>query len=123
MTVAMWHTRDMTTTQTVATLEAIINQTKWARIFGIRIDETAPGAVGDTCRPSRLWDNGSATDELLPGTSAMWVTADDVAAKLTGLADYHGAYVTLLGAIDYEQGEDVGEIVMIDAEILAIAPR
>jgi hypothetical protein len=107
---------------------AIINEDQYER-YGIRrvSDHDDNWQVGDTARPSQVWDDGIETGEYLDGVSALEVpcpaqtgrpcTVADIAAVLAASNDYIGRPV-LLGSMEVTYGVDPGEIVMHDAKVL-----
>lgn len=85
--------------------------------FGLRITDDLP-EDGEILPPSRRWDDGVPTDETLPGTSCL--SLDRGATRALRLAAaYVGAYVILVGGNRAESGEDEGEAVIRDAQVLA----
>lgn len=83
--------------------------------------------VGEIMLPSRVWEDGSPTDQTLPGTSGIRVKAggelaDPAEALSLLLRDYGrvcGRYLYLIGGHYYEWGEDELEVIVKDAEVLA----
>lgn len=88
--------------------------------IGIRIQEENTNKVGDTMTHcSSVWDNGDETEEQLDGVSAIDI---DMAGQLNN-ADYEGYFggiVYILGSDNASYGEDVAEIIMQDAVVLAV---
>lgn len=89
------------------------------RYYGVRVlDDDV--RVGDGIPASRTWVNGDPTDEVLPGPCALWVeSASDLPAVLAKAAEYVGTNTVLLGADEWLLGEDDGEIIMVDAVVVA----
>lgn len=85
--------------------------------IGIRVQEEAFGLkVGDTvAHNSLVWVDGDETDEELDGVSAMDINHLDIVD-----CEYYGSCVLVLGSDCTDLGEDLGEIVMKDAKVLAI---
>jgi hypothetical protein len=90
--------------------------------FGLRVFEEPP-EDGDILEPSRVWVDGEPTDEILSGTSAVRVYPRVINGALKELRCYQGEYVALLGSNVYEDGEDAGEVVLEDAQVLEIWRR
>lgn len=96
--------------------------------FGLRAADDVL-AVGDTCPASRVWDNGDPTDEMLDGTSATRIALsgyndDAVRAALEAAesanAPYHAAHHYVIAADSMEYGEDVDEVVLRNAVVVAV---
>lgn len=85
--------------------------------IGIRVQEEAFGLkVGDTVtHNSMVWVDGDETDEELDGVSAMDINHIDIVD-----CEYFGNCVLVLGSNYTELGEDLGEIIMKDAKVLAV---
>ena len=82
--------------------------------LGLRIVDDLP-PVGEVLPRSRAWDDGNPTDDLLPGTSALRITA----RTLELAAAYMGDYALLVGSHLCMYGDDPDELVMRDAVVLA----
>lgn len=85
--------------------------------IGVRVQEEAYGLnVGDVVtHNSHIWDDGDDTGVELDGISAMSID------RLNAIrCEYYGSTVIILGSDYAEYGEDIGEIVMQDAQVLAI---
>lgn len=108
--------------------------------FALRaLPEGDTSQVGDTLAPSLRWVDGEQTDEELPGTSAIRVASphDEAAAVralrqvgATGLPPhetpngvYRGSVIALVKGESVGAGEDVGEVVIRDAEIVSLWRR
>jgi len=74
--------------------------------------------IGDTPNRSRVWIDGEPTDELLSGASA--ISIDKLSYTYDGYEGYLGDTILILGSNNAEGGNDPGEIVMIDAVVLAV---
>lgn len=85
--------------------------------IGIRVQDEAFGLhVGDTVmHNSHIWDDGEDTEEELDGVCAMNLRALDMI-----ICEYYGETILVLGSDDAEYGDDLGEIVMRDAKVLAV---
>lgn len=108
-------------------------------MFGIRV-ENREYNVGDEFPKSRKWDMGVVTDELLNGTSVLFVSCEtDFTDYLDGKLDadygeldlykkaielsksYNGDHIYLVGIESqwgYETGEDEQEYVFNGAEVV-----
>lgn len=97
-------------------------------------DETREAPeVGQILGNSRVWDDGLVTDEELDGTCALGISvydADDVdeikniMQVLHSLdTTYTGRYIVLLGAYTSTRGEDAGEEILCNAQVLAVWDR
>lgn len=87
---------------------------------------------GDSLPPSKQWNDGIPTEEDLPGTSAARIASDDEESILNTLkvlgADgedgpngyYHGQRVVLIRGDSAGFGEDVGEILISNAEVVDV---
>jgi hypothetical protein len=94
--------------------------------YGLRVlphDDAAD--VGDTLAPSFVWIDGEQTDEQLNGTSSVGCDADTVARALAIIErnGYSGSRIALIVGDRAESGEDEGERVIRDAQVLAIISR
>ncbi len=113
----------ITDTETTAILDAA----KGISHYGVRID-ACRYAVGDSVPPSRVWDDGVVTDEILDGTSALCIGYDgwdvtDIAGDVASLEMYRereGMHVYLVGGTSSCEGNDGQETVIENAEVLHI---
>lgn len=83
--------------------------------IGIRVQEE-PFELGRISHCSHIWDDGEDTGEELDGICAQDVNQFGTPYQL----EYFGYHVAVLGCNAYTYGQDSGEIVMEDAEVLAI---
>lgn len=92
--------------------------------YGIRVDDGIAYQVGDLTADSRVWVDGDPTDDTLDGTSTVGFrfTADasEIAAAIETAQQYFGGRWYLLGGNSAEYGEDAGEVIIKDAEVVAI---
>lgn len=79
--------------------------------IGVRVQENE-FTEGEILDNSFIWIDGEMTDEELDGTCA--VKIDD--ARLAN--NYFGDHVAIIGSNSMEYGEDLGEIILRDAEVL-----
>ena len=95
--------------------------------YGIRAvhspSEDVTVSVGDELAPSYRWDDGTPTDEILFGTSAMGVDEDTTQWHIDRFnAEYGvlGRQVALIAGFHAVRGEDLGEIEIKDAVVVAV---
>lgn len=81
--------------------------------IGVRVQEEE-FTNGEILDNSFIWIDGEMTDEELDGTCA--VNIDD--ARLAN--NYFGDRVAIIGSNSMEYGEDLGEIILRDAEVLEV---
>ena len=81
--------------------------------IGVRVQENE-FAEGEILDNSFVWIDGEMTDEELDGACA--VNIDD--ARLAN--NYFGDHVAIIGSNSMEYGEDLGEIILRDAEVLEV---
>lgn len=100
-------------------------------VYGLRMDY-AEYEPGDTCEDSFEWwqddpeDGSKYIDEMglwmgekLDGTCAIKVTANNIDVALKRIKMYNpGANLYLLGGYDWEEGNDVDEIVIRNAKVI-----
>ena len=81
--------------------------------IGVRVQESE-FVEGEILEPSFVWVDGEMTDEELDGTCA--VKIEDV--RLAN--NYFGDHVAIIGSNSMEYGQDLGEIILRDAEVLEV---
>lgn len=81
--------------------------------IGIRVsdNEFTEGEILDN---SFVWVDGEMTDEELDGTCAIMLKDAELANA------YHGSHVAIIGSDSMEYGQDLGEIILRDAEVLEV---
>lgn len=99
---------------------------------GLRVSRE-PAAVGDVLDVSRVWVDGDRTDEELAGTCAIGlrsgsrmdspVTMESVERALAIAAQYPGAHVMVIAGSDEGYGEDGCEVIIGEAEVMAVWVR
>lgn len=100
-------------------IENIINRIEEIRenseyeYIGVRVQENE-FTKGEILDNSFVWVDGEMTDEELDGTCA--VKLEDV--KLAN--GYFGDHVAIIGGDYMEYGQDLGEIIIRDAEVLEV---
>lgn len=80
--------------------------------YAIRV-QLEPFALGPIDHVSKVWVDGEETDEELPGVCT-------VKAEAYQPGYYDGEHIAILGCYYSEMGEDLGEIIMMDAEVVEI---
>jgi hypothetical protein len=91
--------------------------------YGLR-RTTALTEDGEYLEVSQRWDDGEPTGEYLDGTCAINLAEReggplDVPRALRLLSAYRGDFVLLIGGWKSSPGEDPGEAVIKDAQVLA----
>ena len=81
--------------------------------IGIRVSDNK-FSEGETLNNSFVWVDGEMTDEELDGTCAIMLKD----AKLANA--YYGDHVAIIGSDSMEYGQDLGEIILRDAEVLEV---
>lgn len=103
-------------------LSVIENYDGSADAFGLRSDDRDL-QIGEIFPASRVWEAGEATEELLDGTSVTGIRYAEDAAKALDLQlsvyNYSQPLYLVAGTVN-SYGEDEGEYILEDAEVLAI---
>lgn len=81
--------------------------------IGVRVQENE-FVKGEILDNSFVWVDGEMTDEELDGTCA--VKLEDVELA----KGYFGDHVAVIGGDSMEYGQDLGEIIIRDAEVLEV---
>lgn len=81
--------------------------------IGIRVSDNE-FSEGETLNNSFVWVDGEMTDEELDGTCSIMLKD----AKLANA--YFGDHVAIIGSDSMEYGQDFGEIILRDAEVLEV---
>lgn len=81
--------------------------------IGIRVQDSefVEGQILDN---SFVWVDGEPTDEELDGTCALTLEDADL------IQDYFGEHVAIIGGDFGEYGQDEGELIIKDAEVLEV---
>ena len=106
----------MTKAEAIKNIMNRINEIKENAEFeyiGVRVQENR-FKEGEILDNSFVWVNGEMTDEELPGTCA--VKLED--AQLAN--SYFGEHVAIIGSNTMEYGQDLGEIILKDAEVMEV---
>lgn len=83
--------------------------------IAIRVQDV-PFELGEMSHVSHRWDDGDDTGEELDGVSGTKVSSIKANASTT----YYGKYLAVIAGNRYTYGEDVGEVVIEDAKVIAI---
>jgi hypothetical protein len=86
--------------------------------YGLRV-EAEPVSIGDILPDSRVWVDGEPTDETLRGVSTIGITADTVERSIDMLSGYLGDYIVLVQGVYASWGEDAGERIIEQGEVIA----
>ena len=81
--------------------------------IGVRVQESE-FAEGEILDPSFIWVDGEMTDEELGGTCAVKIEDAHLANN------YFGDHVAIIGSNSMEYGQDLGEIILRDAEVIEV---
>ncbi len=84
---------------------------------GVRIQDI-PFNLGKIEHASHMWVNGEETDEELLGICA--ITAGDISAIVNYAPLYYGDHIAVLIGNKIGYGEDPGEIILSNAEVVYI---
>ena len=101
----------MTKQEIIAKVNEIWEESEY-ETFGIRVQEEA-FELGKIDHVSKVWIDGEETDEELDGFCA-------VKPAMYQPGYYNGKHIAILGCNNCTTGEDAGEIIMEDAEVLYI---
>lgn len=82
--------------------------------IGIRVQEDE-FTEGEILSNSFVWIDGEPTDEELDGTCAVRLENAELAYG------YYGDHVAIIAGNSAEYGEDLGEIIIRDAEVIEVA--
>ena len=81
--------------------------------IGVRVQEKE-FEEGEFLDNSFVWVDGEMTDEELDGTCAVRLEDAELANG------YFGDHVAIIGSNNMEYGQDLGEIILRDAEVLEV---
>lgn len=81
--------------------------------IGVRVQENE-FAEGETLDNSFVWVDGEMTDDELDGTCAVRLEDAELANG------YFGDHVAIIGSNSMEYGQDLGEIILRDAEVMEV---
>ncbi len=114
----------MTKAELIAIIEEVIESTDYAyNHYGVRTQEEE-FSLGPITHLSKVWDDGDETEEELDGICA--TDAENHSAVAMHCSDnassshYFGGHIAILGCNNCDYGEDYGEIIMRDADVLRI---
>ena len=106
----------MTKAEAIKNIMNRINEIKESAEFeyiGVRVqdNEFTEGEILDS---SFVWVDGEMTDEELDGTCAVKLEDAELANG------YFGEHVAIIGSNSMEYGQDLGEIILRDAEVMEV---
>ena len=81
--------------------------------IGVRVQENK-FTEGEVLDPSFVWVDGEMTDEELNGACAVRLEDANLANG------YFGDHVAIIGSNSMEYGQDLGEIILRDAEVMEV---
>lgn len=81
--------------------------------IGVRVQENE-FTEGEVLSNSFVWVDGEMTDEELDGTCAVKLEDAELANS------YFGNHVAIIGSNSMEYGQDLGEIILRDAEVIEV---
>lgn len=82
-------------------------------VVAVRVQDV-PFELGAIDHVSHVWIDGEETDEELSGICG---TSSDL---LTGAPEYCGEHIAIIAGNEYEYGEDFGEVIIRDAQVIEI---
>lgn len=100
-------------------IENIINRTEEIKdeyafdYIGIRVQENE-FTLGEVLDNSYIWIDGECTDEELDGTCAIGIKDAELANG------YFGEHVAIVAGNFAEYGQDLGELIIRDAEVIEV---
>lgn len=100
---------------------AAIEADETHEIFGIRTQDV-PFEMGEIDHKSLVWIDGEMTDEELDGISATVIDTNDIERSLNrhNREGYYGEHIAILAGVYSMSGEDAGEIIMENPDVIAI---
>lgn len=109
------------TNEMIEKAKAAIEADEKHEIFAIRTQDV-PFEAGRIDHKSLVWIDGEMTDEKLDGVCATDIDLDDIARSLTrhSRSGYYGEHVAILAGGHSMSGEDAGEIIMENPDVIAI---
>ena len=85
--------------------------------IAIRVQEV-PFELGEMDHVSHRWDDGDDTGEELDGVSGTKISA--IKEAHASAAHYYGEHLAVIAGNNYTYGEDAGEVVIADPQVIAI---
>ena len=98
-------------------IEAAKAEYGWANV-GIRIQEDIPFTLGPIDHVSNVWADGEDTGEELPGICTL--SAENMQQLCKYAACYFGNHVAILAGDIAGCGEDPGELILANAEVVEV---
>lgn len=114
---------DFASSDFLAALEEACEEYGWSSV-GVRIqEEDHPFRVGPIDHVSHVWVDGDETDEDLPGVCCLYAAADYIPTLVRNAPAYFwpGRHVAIITGDVVEFGEDPGEVIMSNAEVVHVA--
>lgn len=105
----------------ISDIKEMIEKNEWDakfEIFGVRIQEQ-PFALGSLNHNSSVWIDGEETEEKLDGVCAINLGSPEAIEALKGNG-YFGSHIAIITGTLHEYGQDLGEVILRDAEVLYI---
>lgn len=96
----------------ISRIEEIMDNSEYEYI-GVRVQENE-FSLGEILDNSFVWVDGEMTDEELDGTCAVKLEDAELANG------YYGNHVAIIGSNSMEYGQDLGEIILRDAEVIEV---
>lgn len=109
------------TNEMIEKAKAAIEADEKHEIFAIRTQDV-PFEVGRIDHKSLVWIDGEMTDEKLDGICATVIDTNDIERSLNrhNREGYCGEHIAILAGSYSMSGEDVGEIIMENPDVIAI---
>lgn len=109
------------TNEMIEKAKAAIEADEKHETFAIRTQDV-PFEVGRIDHKSLVWIDGEMTDEELDGICATVIDTNDIERSLNrhNREGYYGEHIAILAGGYSMSGEDVGEIIMEDPDVIAI---
>lgn len=109
------------TNEMIEKAKAAIEADENHEIFAIRTQDV-PFEMGQIEHKSLVWVDGEMTDEELDGISATVIDVNDIERSLNrhSREGYDGGHIAILAGGYSVPGEDAGEVVMENPDVIAI---
>lgn len=101
----------------LSTIKAVKAEYGWSGV-GIRIQEGIPFALGPIDHVSNVWVDGEDTGEELPGICV--ISASNINLMCRNAVYYSGNHVAILAGDVVGFGEDPGEVILTNAEVVEV---
>ena len=109
------------TNEMIEKVKAAIEADEKRETFAIRTQDV-PFEAGRIDHKSLVWIDGEMTDEELDGISATVIDTNDIERSLNrhSREGYDGGHIAILAGSYSVPGEDAGEVVMENPDVIAI---